>query len=581
MKSFYNKFVEKLIQYYFKASRFFFRKFFNKLQFLRHENLREFLKTDSLVREEFIFRYGRQLFNSVHPKNIFNYRNEFFKENVNSADVVLDIGCGTGQILFKISPIIKKGIGIDYDENNQKVMKQNFDAENLEFIQGDMYAYDYKSLKTKEKYNVAIFSHLLEHVEDPVSLINKIDAEKVLVCVPSQEKWLSQLKKHLKLPYITDPTHYREYTRKMLVEQLVAAGYVIDYIGFNPEGEIVASAFKFSAERKSPDIRVSYAHVAHDQFAGGTWKVNELNKYFPERYSNFNILYLLSAAIPENPEKWIELCKSENIKIVLNQNGVHYSAWYKGDVDAANRNNKLILENADFVIYQSEFSKLGSDKFLSTRSKDYEIVYNAVDTQFYTPGAKVRPDAKINLLCTGLFYEKYRIVSILNTLSLLLTQDKNFHLLIGGDFLWSEGAKNEVNDLIRQHNLENHITMLGRYTKETSREIYNKADILVHTKYNDPCPTAIIEAMSCGLPIVYSKSGGVPELIGDSGVGVDIGLSWEENLDPESSLWVEAIHKTVGQRESLGNRARERAVKNFDIKKWIGHHEQIFKKLIK
>ena len=32
-------------------------------------------------------------------------------------------------------------------------------------------------------------------------------------------------------------------------------------------------------------------------------------------------------------------------------------------------------------------------------------------------------------------------------------------------------------------------------------------------KYKDPCPNSVIEAMSCGLPILYSNSGGLPELV--------------------------------------------------------------------
>ena len=32
-------------------------------------------------------------------------------------------------------------------------------------------------------------------------------------------------------------------------------------------------------------------------------------------------------------------------------------------------------------------------------------------------------------------------------------------------------------------------------------------------KYKDPCPSYLVEAMSCGLPILYSNSGGLPEIV--------------------------------------------------------------------
>ena len=47
------------------------------------------------------------------------------------------------------------------------------------------------------------------------------------------------------------------------------------------------------------------------------------------------------------------------------------------------------------------------------------------------------------------------------------------------------------------------------------RELMRRAHLLLHTKVKDPCPSAVIEAMACGLPVVYPASGGTVELVGD------------------------------------------------------------------
>jgi len=117
-------------------------------------------------------------------------------------------------------------------------------SDNIEYTVSDIFDINYKSLKKDIKYNTAILSHILEHIKDVPSFLKRLNAEKLLICVPSQENWRTKLLIEMGLPYFSDSTHYREYTRKMLINDLSKAGYKVSYIGFNPEGEIVCKAVK-------------------------------------------------------------------------------------------------------------------------------------------------------------------------------------------------------------------------------------------------------------------------------------------------------------------------------------------------
>jgi glycosyltransferase involved in cell wall biosynthesis len=44
-------------------------------------------------------------------------------------------------------------------------------------------------------------------------------------------------------------------------------------------------------------------------------------------------------------------------------------------------------------------------------------------------------------------------------------------------------------------------------------------DVYVAPSRNDPCSNALLEALACGLPAVYRRSGGHPELVGEGGLG--------------------------------------------------------------
>ena len=53
-------------------------------------------------------------------------------------------------------------------------------------------------------------------------------------------------------------------------------------------------------------------------------------------------------------------------------------------------------------------------------------------------------------------------------------------------------------------------------SKELAKEM-NYSDICITASENDPCSNTVIEALSCGLPVIALDSGGHKELIGSAG----------------------------------------------------------------
>ena len=234
MKKLLAPFFYAFLRLHLAAHAFILKKFVLNFGAKKNETLlKQYLCVDHETRSAVLAKWGIPLY-GVHPKNVFNYRKEFFLDHVNATSVVLDIGCGSGRLLEALSGKIKFGYGIDLHAPRLSVEKNN-----LKFVTGDVLSFDYKKFQQEVHYNTAIFSHILEHIENPVALLKAIGAENVLVCVPSEENWLTQLKINYKLPYLTDPTHFCEYSRERLRKILVDAGYEVSFIGFNAEGELI------------------------------------------------------------------------------------------------------------------------------------------------------------------------------------------------------------------------------------------------------------------------------------------------------------------------------------------------------
>ncbi len=108
-----------------------------------------------------------------------------------------------------------------------------------------------------------------------------------------------------------------------------------------------------------------------------------------------------------------------------------------------------------------------------------------------------------------------------------------------------------------------------------------RADVLLHTKYNDPCPTVVLEALASGLPVVHSASGGVPELVGEqAGVGVAAPLDWERDHPPEPHDLAEAVGRLLDRLPEAREAARARAVERFDARRWVARHREVFEGLV-
>ena len=335
-------------------------------------------------------------------------------------------------------------------------------------------------------------------------------------------------------------------------------------------------------------IRVYYGYdhlpTRADISFGGIVKTQDLEKMFENSKKNANILYLISSGLPLFSVRMAKLAINAGVKLVINQNGVAYPGWHGKGWERTNKPMKQLIHMSDHVIYQSRFCKLSADKYLGKcHEPHYDILYNPVDTCIFIP-KKFKNKKKIILLLSGSHWTKNRVLVALDTLQIVRKNNKNVFLLIAGRFCWHEDESvcyHEVKNYSKKLKISDYLKYKGIYTQNQAPSLMQQCSILLHTKYNDPCPRVVVEAMACGIPIVYSATGGVPELVGkDAGVGVSGPLDWEKDHPPLPEKLAFAVNKVIDNLERFSNYARLRAVQKFDVKFWLTRHKEIFNKLL-
>lgn len=323
---------------------------------------------------------------------------------------------------------------------------------------------------------------------------------------------------------------------------------------------------------KRPATRNEHTH-------GGAVKLTYLAESFPHHFPSANLAYIVTTVGHPLQNAILERLKTKGLKCIVNHDGVAFPAWAGDQYIEFNKISKRILAYSDFIVYQSRFSKLSADLYLSPPQVPYEIIYNPVDVYHFTPQNVKKPKG-LTLLLGGNQYEKYRLELALQTLHSLLKFVPAARLIVTGT-LWLpyREAEEWTAQLLKEMRLSDHVEFVGKYTQADAPRLYSRAHMLIHTKYADPCPGLIPEAMGCGLPVVYVGNGGVPELVEEAGISVPVVHSWETINLPKPLDMAGAVMQVYENLDNYSKIARKQAQK-FALEKFVVRHKEIFTRVL-
>jgi glycosyltransferase involved in cell wall biosynthesis len=165
----------------------------------------------------------------------------------------------------------------------------------------------------------------------------------------------------------------------------------------------------------------------------------------------------------------------------------------------------LNAQLADATVFQSYWS-LEKHHELGAELRNPAVIHNTVDPAiFHPPAERGRLGARpLRVVATSWSSNPRKGVDILRRLDREYDPARLEVTFVGNSPVPFERIRNvaavpsrELADVLRAH------------------------DVYLATSRDDPCSNALLEALACGLPTAYLRSGGHPELVGEGGIAYD------------------------------------------------------------
>jgi len=207
-------------------------------------------------------------------------------------------------------------------------------------------------------------------------------------------------------------------------------------------------------------------------------------------------------------------------------------------------------------------------------TKELPVLYNFVDTDVFKPEAA----ADRNLMTTGdeallihlsNFRPLKRVTDVIQVFH-RVRQQRPARLLMIGDGPDMPAAQKLAQSL----GLAKDILFLGQ--QDTVAPILAAADVMLFPSCCESFGLAALEALACGVPVVATRSGGIPEVIEHGKVGFLTGVGEVEEMARLTLLLLE--DRSLRQKMSV--RARSHAITRFNADQWVAKYEQLYRFLL-
>ena len=228
-----------------------------------------------------------------------------------------------------------------------------------------------------------------------------------------------------------------------------------------------------------------------------------------------------------------------------------------------------VVKRLKHIVTVSAISKQDVSHAFELDENAISVVHNGIATEVFRPlpnvdriPNRIMATASADQPLKGLQY-------LLRAIKQLSTSTPDIHLTVLGK-LKPDG---ETAGLVESLELSPHLTFVSGIETEALVQLYAEASIVVVPSIYEGFGLPAGEAMSCGVPVISTTGGALPEVVGDAGILVPV-------RDPDAiAAAITDLLNNDQKRQTLGEAGRARILEHFSwtvaAKQLVEHYQAI------
>jgi colanic acid/amylovoran biosynthesis glycosyltransferase len=223
---------------------------------------------------------------------------------------------------------------------------------------------------------------------------------------------------------------------------------------------------------------------------------------------------------------------------------------------------KMRLAKCKFIASISKFNIEYLRKICSSTIADLcHVVHCGIDPEKFSSVSRQPESGRIISVCR--LSPKKGLDIAVRICAKLRDNNVKFQYEIVGD----GPQRQNLEDLIERLDLADKVKLLGAMSNDPLTELFSRTSVFLMPCVKtadgdmDGIPVAMMEAMSCEVPVVSTNISGIPEIVED---GITGRLAPENDVDSLVQILTELL-EDMDKIERFGKAGRERVIKDFSI----------------